>query len=612
MQKSIGIALAGAGVLAGLGLLGWCVVIPYEMRQTAARNLAQVPGLSVGAMDQGYWGPTLTLEQVRLARGTTTITADRMTISDPAAQGLAALTGSHAPITADLELDNALVQTPDLAARLPAVLITQAADNGDANPDLRLDAAQITIPSLTANLLIGGHPASLEAHQITITGLSHGTIGHLTTGLTRYQLSFPNPETITVGTTETTNLNLPAYVNFRYGQGDASTPYSHAYDQLIAQNVKLIGQTNAGQVALSLSRLLSGSTDLRPMPQPYDDFAQEIGDTPPSLRAVGQMLGLYRAVRLAGVALDGLTCDVILPTRRSIHFTLGQIMLSDIGDGRIGDYALNRFEMTSDKGHFAIARIDFAGIDLNPTIDGLAAYNLAKPDVGTPNLPTADQALALLPTLRHFEIDGIALGVGHPAQNIFALREFALDGAGISGGLPSHLRFQLRDLQMLMPPQNPASAAMRQLGVPVLDASAQFTADWDQDAGSLALSDGALSFNHLATLNLAAQLTGLPRAQLLHKDFNSAGLSSVDLRLANSGLVERLIALFARTRHLAPSAAPAGFAAQLNSALAKRLAGSLLLAPLQQALPRFSQHPQSLELREQSARPVPLAHWQSL
>jgi hypothetical protein len=223
-----------------------------------------------------------------------------------------------------------------------------------------------------------------------------------------------------------------------------------------------------------------------------------------------------------------------------------------------------------------------------------------------------DDISKFIPTLGRFTLSGLEFNApakaGNPpasqatAAMKIGLGEFVIDVRAQENGTPSDLRIAIEKLSAPVPREDPSSKQLLDLGYTQLEASSRIDIGWDRGKSEISLRETGfegrdmLNFRLSGTLGNAGKDLFASDIALMQVAALGLNLQSLQLRLENLGLFDRVLQAEARKAGKEPAALRRDWSALAAIALPAMLGDSPAAKTSAGAIARFIASPRVLTI----------------
>lgn len=449
-----------------------------------------------------------------------------------------------------VELSGTSLSSADLSALLDAKNTSPITDRL-----VRITAARVSVPEVTAEGVHGDLKISKTYRDVVLSDVAGGKIGTATLGgisLTEADKGGTPLVQSTYGAINAHGVDAALIIRIQSElRGDGTEPKAKLFDDMSVDGMRQFWPKS--QLELSSGRILLTGTAARRLAAPLD--APDI-DVPDAMRTTRQRQ--QRFARIAVNVLDAFelggldASDIRLRDLGGapLDVTIAKTRVTQPDANKISAIGLETIKSIGRNGTYGAARINAENVDLvslrtalKAVADGADTTDYAIRRNLTPimeklSLQTLDadivdaasKASAKPADRVHVHIDGIDVAAGSPTN-----------------GVPSTFKSKLDHLTFAVP-QGETFKPFADMGYTGLDLSSRFGFNWNPASKELAVDDIWLNGVGMGTLRLTAGL-GNVTSDLFSTDgptMQAAAfgmlLQSLDLRLDNAGLIEKLIA----------------------------------------------------------------------
>ncbi|MFK4578469.1 hypothetical protein [Bradyrhizobium ottawaense] len=230
---------------------------------------------------------------------------------------------------------------------------------------------------------------------------------------------------------------------------------------------------------------------------------------------------------------------------------------------REGEFAVEGVDTPSPQGQFKMERFalkSFSAANLMRWAAGLSSH-------GQP--PSPDQMLGLFRVLEGAEIKGVVAPYKNTRQFV-TIDTISLNWGQLVGSIPSKANLVVR---MVAPadPANPAQRPLIMAGVDKLAIDLDLGAAWTESSGAFALAPATLDLGNLAKAQARFGLANVPRSLFTTDPVQAMGQAAqvetgtFELSLRDSGVVDLVVAQFARMQDVSRDAARGAIVAMIRA-----------------------------------------------
>lgn len=482
-----------------------------------------------------------------------------------------------------------------------------------------LNATSVTVPSISVSLAptdpgaakgaLG--PVTYTYSDIAMRDVHDGKIASATIERLSFTGRFAGPQGSMPITGDLAKLALS---NFDAGATRALLDPAQAKDDTYH---RAYGRVSAGTYTLAVGPDIKMQMDsmtiddvgLRPSKLQIADILAMVsalppaGGAPPSPELAQQLIGkvadIYEGIGIGRFEMKGLAVTVPQNTIK-----VGAVRIARFTNGRIGELAVDDLDIggasPAKVSHFAIKGLD---------ISGLVRVGTQLAAGGPP--PTPDKLAALARLIEGVELRGfVSPDLNGKAVNVEAAE---ISWGAFVGPLPSKLHASLKISGPLNDKDPDPFKMLFAAGITRAAVSLDLGLGWDESAGTLALTPGAVELSRVGALSAKASLNNVARdmfsADPLDLMVSAAMVEAgpVEIVLRDTGGVDLAIAQFARQQKLTPAAAREAILANIHQGAV----GMAVLNPdftaVADALARFVETPKgTLTIRVTPKGSVPL------
>ena len=334
--------------------------------------------------------------------------------------------------------------------------------------------------------------------------------------------------------------------------------YHRVYRQTTAGGYTI---TTAQNQHIRIESLTVDDVALRPSRLQIPAILALLQKSPPTAEQardlLDKMAGLYEGIHVGNYELRGMSTDTPQGPFKmaAIRFSL---------DGGRGDLALEGLDATTPKGPFRIGRFAFKSLGMADLMRVSSLFaNPAKP-------PPPEQALQLLRALEGLEVRDL-VAPSKDGKKTIKIDAINLSWGQFVGSIPTRAHLEAR-LAGPVDPANPATQTLVAGGIDALSLDTNMSAAWDEPSGAFVLDASNLEIGPLLKASARISLAKVPReAFTLDPQQASAAAGQIEagaleLTLRDLGVVDLLVAQYARTKNLSREAARSAIADEIKAA----------------------------------------------
>lgn len=270
-----------------------------------------------------------------------------------------------------------------------------------------------------------------------------------------------------------------------------------------------------------------------------------------------------------------------------------------------GEFAVEGVDTPSPQGQFKMERFALKSFSM-PNLMRWAA-SLATPG----QAPSPDQMLGLFRVLEGAEIKGVVAPYKNTRQSV-TIDTISLTWGQLVGSIPSKANLVVK---MVTPtdPSNPTQRLMVMAGIDKLAIDLDLGAAWTESSGAFALTPATLDLGNLARAQARLALANVPRGLFTADPVQAIGQAAqvetgaIELSLRDSGVVDLVVAQFARIQNVSRDAARSAIVEMIKAQGEKIAASNADARVAVDALAGFVETPgQTLTIKLTPRAKVPL------
>ncbi|MHC4045462.1 hypothetical protein [Bradyrhizobium sp. 23AC] len=230
---------------------------------------------------------------------------------------------------------------------------------------------------------------------------------------------------------------------------------------------------------------------------------------------------------------------------------------------REGEFAIEGVDTPAPQGQFKMERF---------ALKSFSVANLMRWAAGLANpgrAPSPDQMLGLFRVLEGAEIKGVVAPYKNTRQ-LVTIDTISLNWGQLVGSIPSKANLVVK---MVTPtdPTNPAQRPLIMAGVDKLAIDLDLGAAWTESSGAFALAPATLDLGNLAKAQARFGLANVPRSLFTTDPLQAMGQAAqvetgtFELSLRDSGVVDLVVAQFARMQDVSRDAARSAIVAMIRA-----------------------------------------------
>lgn len=261
-----------------------------------------------------------------------------------------------------------------------------------------------------------------------------------------------------------------------------------------------------------------------------------------SRETMEKLAGLYEGIRVGRIEIGGLsmTTPQGTPRLRSIRYREGEFAIEDLdAPGPNGQVKMERLALKS----FSVVNLlHWAAGFTNP---------------GQP--PSPDQMLALFRVLEGVEIKGVV--TPYKNSRLATIDTLTLNWGQLVGSIPSKASL-IAKMVAPIDPTNPTQMPLAIAGIDKLAIDLDLGAAWTESSGAFALAPASIELGDLAKAQARFALANVPRGLFTTTNPVQAmgqaaqvETGALELSLRDSGVVDLIVAQFARMQNVSRDAA---------------------------------------------------------
>ncbi|MVT52277.1 hypothetical protein GPL17_17480 [Bradyrhizobium yuanmingense] len=415
-------------------------------------------------------------------------------------------------------------------------------------------ASSLTAPTLTMSFDSGRGPGGggeITYSGLTIQNLKNGKIDAMkadraTISVDVKQPGKPDKLTGEVSNVIVNDFDVTAIVAALDPKTSSDETYHRVYRQILTGPYAL---KTAQGLRIDIDGFVMEDIDVQPskfrLDERFDALSQLQSAVPTpaqSREMLEKIAGIYEGVRIGKAEI----------TKISIGTPQGTAKINGIRY-REGDFAVEGVETPTPQGQFKMDRF---------ALKSFSAATLMRLGAGLSNpgqTPSSEQMLGLFRVLEGAEIKGVVFPYKNTRQ-LVTIDTISLNWGQLVGSIPSKANVIVK---MVMPtdPTNPAQRPLIMAGIDKLAIDLDLGAAWTESSGAFALTPATIDLGNLARAQARLALVNVPRGLFTTDPAQAMGKAAqvdtgaIELSLRDSGVVDLVVAQFARIQNVSRDAA---------------------------------------------------------
>ena len=475
----------------------------------------------------------------------------------------------------------------------------------------KFDATSIVIPEidLTVTSPVAGKDTpmtqTLVYRDIHVDGLKGGKAARLTASGMSNDINGPVPMSYTSGAFLATDYDLAGAVRVVF----AAAQPGEAPKQLIGpSSIDSIKFKGPEGVEVNIGRISAGAMRMRPLSTPIASSVQLAmaasatpdNKMPPAeaAKVMGLLVDFYDAFAVDGMSASDISVKAPAPFEGC---TIKQFKIGAIANSRFAEFGVEGLEVNAAGGHVKLGRAALLGMDLKPFFAALG--QIAKTgDVSDTAMANLDWRTAI-PRLDGIVLRAIDVAVPQgPQPKTVTLAGYELKLGNYVGAIPTSIRTQLDNLNADASLMQEQAAQLQALGYKSVDLSNVLDLIWNENSKSISLNELSAKGANMGSVSLKGTFGNVPRelfsGSLPQMQVAGLGVTLGDatLKIENSGLIDKLVALTAKSQNTTPDNLRAQWGTQAALGIPQLLGGSDKAKALANAIASFIAKPKSLSI----------------
>ncbi|SDR47175.1 hypothetical protein SAMN05444161_4313 [Rhizobiales bacterium GAS191] len=534
---------------------------------------------------------------------------------------------SSAQAAEDVSFDNLSFAIGDASIKIPHIAINGSSlSKGDvqnlvsgpwslssADTLAKFDATSIVIPEvdLTMTSPMPGKDGPMTQvvtyHDFHIDGIKGGKAARISSAGMTADVKGPMPMSYTVGTFLATDYDLAGAVRMFYAAAQPGEAPKQLVGPSSIESMKFKGPQG---VEVNIGHLSAGAMKMRPLSTPLASLMQtamQAGAANPgkplppaeTAKMVGMLAEFYDAFAVDGMSASDISIKVPDPSFQGA--SLKTFKIGAIANSRFAEFGIEGLEVNAAGGHVKLGRAALLGMDLKPFLSALAA--VAKTgDVSDAAMSNLDWRTAI-PHLDGIVLKSVDVSVPQgPSPKSVTLAGYELKLGNYVGAIPTSIRTQLDDLSADVGLMQDQAAQLQQLGYKSVDVSNIVDLIWHENSKSISVNELSAKGANMGAVSLKGTFGNVPRelfaGNIAQMQVAGLGVTLGDatLRLENTGLLDKIVALMAKGQNTTPDNLRAQWGTQAALGIPQLLGGSDKAKSLANAVASFIAKPKSLTI----------------
>ncbi len=618
--------LLAATLLAGLGTSG---IVAKHFAESAVLTSLRAANLVAAEAEVGLFSGDVTIVGLEATRGTDHLRIGR-TILHSAPFSL--VTPAFAAAGKSVEFEDISGEFGTFSVEIPQLKIVgsnltekelTALFDAESSTPLSERLAKLNAESIESNEVTlsqdrgDDNTAETVYSNIKATGIVAGKVASFNVESIEQTADMKDGSTLTLksGAMVGTGYNLPLSARFLFEKGSASEPLQVASEPTKWSDITYTIAKESGEgTEVKIGAVQFGTIKMRAMTTSLFDWAQNFKphgpDEKPDAKELAAVMpvaaDMFRALEFSA-EMTQISFKAI-EGNQSPEGKIGRIAITDFGKGGIGALAVEGVSIDGPGkiGHGELASAGYKGLMLSPTFDTLAAAATAEfKDFNPRNA---------FPSVAQVGFAGLSVDV--PAQDgaansadgknlKFSVGKFEANLGDYLSGIPTTVTAGFDHVVFDAPPADasPNSKMLRDLGISKFDGSAKLSLAYSEASKEIALNE--LSANDPAFGKLAFKgLIGGVSKDVFDADQAKAMAAAIgatvkalDVKLENSGAVDKVIALKAKESGQSPDDFKKGLVTMAAAVIPSLLGGDSPSAKtIADAVSKFLSDPKNLHI----------------
>lgn len=436
-----------------------------------------------------------------------------------------------------------------------------------------ISAAEIAVPTVAVNVDAGtGNPGSGEYvySGLSVQNVNGGKIEAAKTDRVSFTLDLAQPGKPAKMTGELSGLAMQDFdataVRAALDQQGSTDDNFHRIYRRISANSYVV--TTAPGMRVLIDGIIFDDVAIRPSrfrPAEIIELVPADGSIPTPAQSrdmIGKVADFFEGFRIGKAEVGKQTIETPQGTGRLNAVKYDQDKI-----------ALEGLDMPLPQGQLKMERF---------TLKSFSAGNLMRwaASLKTPGQPPSpDQMLGLFRVLEGAEIKGV-VSPYKTTRQLFTIDTISLNWGQLVGSIPSRANLVVK---MVTPtdPANPALQPLIMAGVDKLAIDLDLGAAWTESTGAFALAPATVDLGNLAKAQLRFALANVPRGLFTTDPVQAMGqlaqveTGALELSLRDSGVVDLVVAQFARMQNVSRDAARSAIVAMIRAQGEKIAASNL-------------------------------------
>ena len=469
-----------------------------------------------------------------------------------------------------IDIPEIVVTGSDLSESAIGTLFDPKSAGSMAERVAKFNAASAVSEEITVTVEFGDSSSETTYSNFKATNISAGKIASATIESTESSSDTKDKQTITttVGQMTATNVNMPGLLRVMMETAKGDEAPVALIDSVVDRDFEVDIEDDKGAGAFyKIGSLTETGIKGRPLKAPLADLMKALKETKPDQKMTPEQerkllpafADIFQAFEASAEAKD-ITFGQ-LEDKAGFKGSLSRFAVSDFGKGGVGNIAYEGLNIDSKDGNFKLASAGIKGLMIGPFLGALG--EAAKTDYKDFN------PRAALPALSQISINGLALDVATDKKDgnspdgsriKLALGKFEVNLADYITGIPGSANTSIEHLAFDLPKtgEDPSLKQLQAAGIDKIDASAKLDLAYAAADQAIKLKELSLGSTGLAKLTANGTIGNVSK-DVFSTDSNvaiaaalGAVVKSLDIKLENSGAVDKFITVQAKAENKSP------------------------------------------------------------
>ena len=611
-------------------------IADYKANQAFDAAAQNIPGLKGASISADPISGRVRLSGLTLDRDGVKISVGK--IEFPGAPSAWAFVSSAQAYSGSAKAENITISAGTVALTIPRVEFSgtnlsddevKALFDGKATSSFaerfgKINATSVTVPEITFVMKSGEIDQTIKYRDLIASDIQSGRVGQIKLAGADVVAKLPKGEMKgAYGAMEAKGVDLVQIARFATeARGAKDEPLKAMYDTFTMDGFNLSMPQDGKSFTVSGGKVAGAGVKGRPTKtglmnlansMPKADAGQKL--TPEQNKAIFENISdLFDSMEMGQVEARDIVVSGKEADKDVFTAQVGRVAMDGFGGGKLGGYSYENIDVKFEGGRAQVGVIGMKGFD----IKNLMELGYRMEDAKQTGKPAPD-VRQYLPKIGQILVSGVDVdapakdGNGN-AQNgsrvQFRLGKYELNGDDYVNGIPTKFSMIL-DRVAFEIPSDSKDAQLRQIlsyGYNKLDLSAKIDLIYDEKAQTLAVKEVSTSGVNMGALRISG-LFGNVSKDLFASDTavaQGAALSSLiknlDIRLDNTGLYDKVLAVEAKKQNTTPDQLRAQLTQMAALGIPAMLQGAPAGSTIGTAVSKFLAAPKNLSISLSSAK----------